>query len=1009
VNLYDWTKNLFPLPKKLKWHDIFQAPSSPFIPESGERIANLLKRCSSIKGLSDQLPNFLPILLTSGTPEIAIEQLIDFSSSFRKKNRIDFCWKCNQSKFLIHIFGRSNFLAHRLKLHPEIADKLIKSPFLLKKKSLENMESELEKRIDKISHFSLDEFKKILRQYKYEEYLRISVRDLAKLCTFRETLEDLSNIAICSLRAALSGIIKKELWTKNSPITKTMLKKKNFPEKEDNDSIYEKFDNIFPFTILGMGKLGGHELNYSSDIDLIFVHDNEPITGNKEQDYKIRLKAARILIDVMADVTEDGFLARMDVRLRPGGERSPLVQSLDEMELYYTSRGKLWERQALIKSNPVGGNFKCGEDFVKMIKPFIYRSLLDEEILFDVEKIKNRIEKEHLQESYLNVKLGVGGIREIEFFVQTFQLLYGGLNPELREKSTLEALKVLRKTNLVPKLDIDTLEDAYLFLRKVEHCLQMREEQQTHTLPSDLSKQKEIARNLGYNEFHLEKSLQNFLGDLKDVMGSVRSIFSGLFSREHLEIEAAITNSSRIKNFTSEEKHFIELFSQHLAPLLNESTKNKFQRLFDSINVKINYYRKFSKHPSLISRLTKIAETSEMLWNYLLNHLDLLEEIDNSKLEFSSTIWKKQLSEKIKKCLGNEEEEIDQLRQFKHKITFLLGSAELEGVLSYERTRIGLTMLADIILITAFQLSLRWMKKRYGVVKNSKGNGCKFAIIGLGKLGGSELTYFSDLDLIFIHSGDGNADGFGKICAQEYWVKLIQRLISCLSTMTRTGYAYKLDARLRPSGNAGVLVTPLNAYIKYHENSKPWEHQALIKGRVIGGTGGAKWFKQVETVIKNTVYEWIPPINIDSEINHFRIRKEKEISKESENCRNIKEGNGGLLDIEYLTQLMQLKHGKIYPELQSPETIDVLRKLAELDLLKKEETDSLEYNYKFLRLIENGLRLINDESTDLLDFNNINTETILKILKQHGYMALDLKEAYENVTQNVREIYLKYF
>ena len=325
----------------------------------------------------------------------------------------------------------------------------------------------------------------------------------------------------------------------------------------------------------------------------------------------------------------------------------------------------------------------------------------------------------------------------------------------------------------------------------------------------------------------------------------------------------------------------------------------------------------------------------------------------------------------------------------------------MEGVLSYENSRNGLTMLADIILKVAFKLSLRWMTKRYGVVKNSDGKEGQFAMIGLGKLGGYELTYFSDLDLIFIHSGNGVSNGLSKIASQEYWVKLIQRLISCLTTITRTGYAYKLDTRLRPSGNAGVLVTPLDIYLKYHENSQPWEHQALIKGRVIGGKGDTKWFKKVEDGIRKVVYEWEPPTNIDSQINHFRLRKEKELSGENKNNRNIKEGKGGLLDIEYLTQSMQLKHGRKFPQIQSPKTMDALKMIGELDLINKEETEILEYNYKFLRIIENGLRLINDESTDLLNLEKIRTETITQLLKNHGYEVTNLGESLERTKRKL--------
>ena len=1009
MNLNDWIKNLFPLFEQRNWKAILQGSSSPFSSNSSERLASLLEESIEICGIADHLPHFLPIILSSGTPETALTQFIDFSVAFQNKFSSNFNWSRPNIEAFLYIFGRSNFLANRLKRNPQLAVELLESPFLLRKKDLEVMEKELRKRLDQLTGFSLPEFKNILRRYKYEEYLRITVRDLAHLCPFKETLEELSSIAICCLRAALSGITNHELGITdfltngNIPDTTRETSCKSFSSQS------ESHQQLYPFMILAMGKLGGNELNYSSDVDLMFIHDNEPLSGDPDHDYKLRMKAARILIDVMADVTVEGFLARMDMRLRPGGERAPLVQSLDEMELYYTASGEMWERQALIKAVPVAGTTQSGKDFISMITPFVYRRLLDEGVLRDVEKVKERIEEEHLRESYLNVKLGKGGIREIEFFVQTFQLLYGGEKPELRIPGTLQVLEKLRQAELIPRRDADILEESYLFLRRVEHHLQLREEQQTHTLPSEVELQQEVARNLGYSEFDIEKARQLFLSDLKDVMGRVRAIFSGLFSRKHLEIEAAIRSSARVQSFTEDEKRFIESFSQQLAPLMNESTKNRFQRLFESVGVQIGYYRKLFKHPSALSRLTRIAETSEMLWNYLLNHLDLLEQLDNSTLEISAITWTEQLEEQLQSCAENEEAKIDQLRQFKHTITFLLGSAEMEGVLSYERTRLGLTLLAEVIVQAAFRLSQKWLIQRYGEVRDANGGTGQFAIIGLGKLGGGELTYLSDLDLIFIHSGEGTTSGPREIGAQEYWIKLIQRLISSLSTTTRTGYAYRLDARLRPSGNAGVLVTPLDKYLKYHEKSLPWEHQALIKGRVIGGSGEVGWLQEVEDGIRSAVYEWTPPIDMNAQIHHFRQRKERELSGEKDNCRNIKEGRGGLLDIEYLTQAMQLKHGSDFTQLQNPKTMVALRELGKLALLEKEEAESLQYNYKMLRLIENGLRLIYDESTDLLDFEKIQEYTIIQLLNHHGYEATNLRQTVETATNNVRKIYLKYF
>ena len=425
------------MPKNIGWEEILRDTAFPFPHASKERLANLLDQLVAVKGIPEHLANFLPVLLSCGAPETALKQLLDFTEAFQKASGSYFSWDRPNTTAFLYIFGRSNFLAIRLKRNPDLADKLLNSPFLLQKKSLEVMESEILKRIEAKPGLSLMEFKNILRRYKYQEYLRITVRDLAELCTFKETLEELSSIAICTLRAALSRITKYELGI-NNILPNHINPDENGSFVVDSKQIQDSESvEVFPFMILGMGKLGGNELNYSSDVDLIFIHDNETLTGDPQQDSKLRIKSAKILIDVMSDVTEDGFLARMDMRLRPGGDRAPLVQSLDEMELYYSASGELWERQALIKAVPVAGTFQSGIDFMSMITPFVFRSLLDEAVLHDVQKVKKRIEQEHLRESFLNVKLGVGGIREIEFFVQTFQLLYGGTKVKLRKPNTL--------------------------------------------------------------------------------------------------------------------------------------------------------------------------------------------------------------------------------------------------------------------------------------------------------------------------------------------------------------------------------------------------------------------------------------------------------------------------------------------------------------------------------------------------------------------------------------------
>ena len=299
MTLNYWVTNLFPLSKDKDWKAILQESSTPFTAESAKRLVGLMEGSLAIFENETQLAQYLPILLSSGTPEAALTQIHDFADAFRNNFSSNFDWSRPHTGSLLYIFGRSNFLANRLKRNPQLAVGLLESPFLLRKKDLKVMENELRTRLNLQTEYSLLEFKNILRRYKYEEFLRITVRDLAQLCPFKETLEELSAIAICCLRGAISGITNHELEIYNYSISSSIPESSVATNQESSQSSKESSHQQFPFMILGMGKLGGNELNYSSDLDLIFIHDNEPITGDTERDYKLRMKAARILIEVM--------------------------------------------------------------------------------------------------------------------------------------------------------------------------------------------------------------------------------------------------------------------------------------------------------------------------------------------------------------------------------------------------------------------------------------------------------------------------------------------------------------------------------------------------------------------------------------------------------------------------------------------------------------------------------------------------------------------------------------
>ena len=986
MNLSTWIRQLLPLAPEKHWRERLATAPFPF-PESGpDTLTGLLEALAAVPGFPEHAESALATLLTSGSPDSGLRQLHDFLAAYHEKHGQFFDFSQPHTAALLTIFGRSEFLARRLIRTPEEADDLRNSAFVTQKKTLEVMAEELESRMPPDISPSLPDLKNLLRRYKYEEFLRITVRDLAETGPFEETLEELSSLAVVLIRLALREVTRIALGT--------------------------QWQGQWPFLVLGMGKLGGHELNYSSDVDLIFVHDYEPLSGDDEHDYTLRPKIARQFIDALCDTTTEGFLFRVDMRLRPGGDHSPLVVSLDEMEVYYSARGELWERQALIKAQALAGSPEVAEQFRRMIQPFVYSRLLDERLLKEMQRVKGRIEEEHLRESHLNVKLGVGGIREIEFFVQAFQLLYGGHRPTLQTPGTLSALAQLQTQQLVPETDLDTLQHAYVLLRRLEHRLQLREEHQTHTIPAEIPAQQRLARSFGLLDLDPEQARQRLLAEVLDTMAKVRTIFGGLFSDEHIELEASLRNSTRIQQFTPEEQTLLETVARQLAPRLRERPERplslRFQQLFERIGPRFQHYRMLTEHPSSLSRLARIAETSELLWLHLINHLELLELLESPVLDISRKNWEQRLQESLNGC-EDEESEIDQLRKFKHELTFLIGSAELEGLIGYEQARSGLTLLAEVILQAALGLAQQYLAPRYGRLLAEENAEPGFAIVGMGKLGGDELTYHSDLDLIFLHSGVGLSSGPNEIEAQEYWIRVTQRLISILTTVTRTGHAYKLDTRLRPSGNAGVLVTSFESYLHYHQSSQPWEHQALIKGRIVAGAGSEAWFDSVSQGILRATYEWVPPADLAEQILHLRGRKERELAKETERRRNLKEGRGGLLDVEFLTQYLQLLHGPKHPELRTPQTLTALDTLARLQLLPAEMSTELKRDYTLLRLIENGLRLLYDESTNMLDLDQLPDDIITPLLRRHGFDVNSLASAALHATSRIRRHFQSVF
>lgn len=955
-----------------------------------EQILALFEELRGQPGFSQRSQELLPVFLLAGDLKTTLLRFQDFCHGFEKSQPAPFDFHAPHLPSFLKIFACSEFLTLHLLKDPALGSQVLASPFLEHHKTLSVMVAELRQRLAQQSALDKATVKKELRLYKYEEYLRITLRDLGELGEWTEVLEELSSVATACVQVGLEAA---HCFAQGQEV---------FQIKESSAA-----QSSLPLIVFGLGKLGGNELNYSSDIDPIFVCNADPaqyrppFTANKTL-----VKTARGLIELLAENTEDGFVVRVDMRLRPGGEAAPLFQSLTETEHYYQTQGETWERQALIKARPIAGNLAEGQMFLKNLSPLIFKKHINDNMLKEIQNIKHRIEKEHLKE-HLNVKLGVGGIREIEFFVQIYQLLYGGDQPALRRQNTLETIEILAQKGIVAESEAKALCHSYGYLRKVEHRLQMEQELQTHVVPGTPQKQQKLARAMGYDEEYMEQARRHFLQDLRGVMTRVRTLFSNLFDQDYLEVEASIRNQLRFRFIPPDVQTLIEQSARQFLAVIRQSDETKlpirFQQLYEKIQAKLDYYQYLLDHPASLQRLSRIAETSDFLWNYLLNHLELLKELDAAEILHTKADWEQQLSLRLAACKA-EEEKLDALREFKHAVTFLIGSAELEGILPYEQARQRLTILAEVILQAAYQMVQERLEEKFGRPL-CEGQPAYLAILGLGKLGGNELTYQSDLDLIFICSDAGTTSGRQQISNYEFYAKLVQRLNSALYSFTRLGSAYQIDTRLRPSGKGGPLVSTLEFYRTYHETSLPWEHQALIKARVVGGDLEPAWIHSVEKTLDQILYETELPQDLKQQIFHLRERKEKEIAQETKHQKNIKEGYGGLLDIEYLTQYLQMQHGKTLPEVRSRRTLDMLSNFEQHRILPGETIQTLRNAFIFYRLLESHLRLLCDSDTNTMDFGSLPTDKLIKFLHRQGYSVSDVFETYQHTTQTVRTIY----
>jgi glutamate-ammonia-ligase adenylyltransferase len=830
------------------------------------------------------------------------------------------------------------------------------------------------------------EFMRRLRIWRREELARIAWRDLCGWAEVPEILRELSAAADAAIRQALA-------------FAREMLRPRfGLPRNQRGAEV--------PFIVLGMGKLGGHELNFSSDIDLVFLYaehgDSDGAQSLANEDYFTRL--GQMLIRLLDQRTEDGFVYRVDMRLRPFGDSGPLVASFDALEDYLQSQGRDWERYAWVKARAVTGTDAYAGLFANVVRPFVYRRYLDFGVFESLREMKAMIGREvERRELHDNVKLGPGGIREIEFAVQAMQLIRGGQDRRLQGNSLLEILPRLRGGRLMPAAAVDGLRNAYLYLRRLENRLQMMRDQQTHSLPADQETQARIARAMGHQKWSaLRQELDAHRAIVSRHFAALlfgESGDSGAAARDSAAgnalsgwADAGATPEQRVQALHEQGiAHAVDIASlltdlagSSLLRRLDETGRRRLVqlvpvlvaevaataapvealrrllRVIESIGQRSAYFSLLLENVGARRRLVELASHGEFLTQQVATYPVLLDELIDASLYDDALPGRAALAADLDARMlqlepGDEEAELDQLRHFQRIALFRVAVADVTGRLPLMRVSDRLTDIAEVIVARAMALAWQQVTRQSGVPCCGKGRArreVRLCAVGYGKLGGQELSYSSDLDLVFLHDSSGDDQetrGAKPIDNQVFFVRYVQRLIHLLSFHSAAGRLYEVDMRLRPSGKGGMLITQVDAFADYQRKEAwTWEHQSLLHARAVAGDAGqCARFEILRTAL---LQDAIHRDRLRAEVRDMRQRQRRELSRAGAEEFDVKQDPGGVADIEFLAQYWALRWAKEFPPVAMfADTIRQLESVASADLRPQATVDVLTNAYRVYR------------------------------------------------------------
>ncbi|PSS46238.1 bifunctional [glutamate--ammonia ligase]-adenylyl-L-tyrosine phosphorylase/[glutamate--ammonia-ligase] adenylyltransferase [Enterobacter sp. FS01] len=821
---------------------------------------------------------------------------------------------------------------------------------------------------------------RVLRQFRRRVMVRIAWAQALMLVSEESTLQQLSHLAetlIVAARDWLYDACCREWGT---------------PCSEDGTPQ--------PLMILGMGKLGGGELNFSSDIDLIFAWPEKGATrgGRRELDNaQFFTRLGQRLIKALDQPTQDGFVYRVDMRLRPFGDSGPLVLSYAALEDYYQEQGRDWERYAMVKARIMGDTGDAyANELRAMLRPFVFRRYIDFSVIQSLRNMKGMIAREVRRRGLKdNIKLGAGGIREIEFIVQVFQLIRGGREPSLQSRSLLPTLAAIAQLNLLPEGDDRILREAYLFLRRLENLLQSINDEQTQTLPGDELNRARLAWGMRVDDWQA-------LTDALDAhMAAVRRIFNDLIGDDESESQDdelsehwrelwqdALQEDDTtpvLTHLSDDDRHRVvaliadfrlELNKRAIGPrgrqvldylmphLLSDVCSradapvplSRLTPLLSGIITRTTYLELLSEFPGALKHLISLCAASPMIASKLARYPLLLDELLDPNTLYQPTAtdaYRDELRQYLLRVPEeDEEQQLEALRQFKQAQLLRVAAADISGTLPVMKVSDHLTWLAEAIIDAVVHQAWVQMVARYGQPKHlADREGRGFAVVGYGKLGGWELGYSSDLDLIFLHDCpvDVMTDGEREIDGRQFYLRLAQRIMHLFSTRTSSGILYEVDARLRPSGAAGMLVTSTDAFADYQKNEAwTWEHQALVRARVV--YGDPQLNAQFDTIRRDVLTATREGPTLQTEVREMREKMRAHLGNKHKDRFDIKADEGGITDIEFITQYLVLRDAHSKPKLTRwSDNVRILELLAQNDIMDEHEALALTRAYTTLR------------------------------------------------------------